>query len=59
VITDKQKLFVSVSLGKIELGNELFYAISTHVPIYKELINRKKGDKFEFNGNKFEILEIT
>jgi len=59
VITNKQKLFVSVSLGKIELGNEVYYAISAQVPIYKAIQNKKAGDKFEFNGNKFEILEIT
>ena len=59
VITNKQKLFVSISLGKIELENEQFYAISTQVPIFKAIQNRKTGDKFEFNGNKFEILEIN
>lgn len=58
VITNKQKLFVSVSLGKIELENEAYYAISTKVPIYKAIQNKKAGEKIEFNGNKFEILEI-
>jgi len=59
VITNKQKLFVSLSLGKIEVENEQFYAISTQVPIFKAIQNRKTGDKFEFNGNKFEIIEIN
>lgn len=58
VITNKQKLFVSVSLGKIELGNEQFYAISIQVPIFKAIQNKKAGENFEFNGNKYEILEI-
>ncbi|MDX9696373.1 MAG: hypothetical protein RBT49_11340 [Bacteroidales bacterium] len=58
VITNKQKLFVSVSLGKIEIENELFYAISTQVPIYNAIKGKKAGEKFEFNGNKFEIIDI-
>lgn len=59
VITNKQKLFISISLGKIELEKEIFYAISTQVPIFKTLQNKKKETKFEFNGNKFEIIEIN
>jgi hypothetical protein len=58
VITNKQKLFVSVSLGKIELENEVYYAISAQVPIYKAIQNKKAGGKFEFNGNKFEIVKL-
>jgi len=58
IITNKQKLFVSISLGKIELEKEQFYAISTQVPIYKSIQNKKAGEKFEFNGLNFEILDI-
>jgi hypothetical protein len=58
VITNKQKLFVSVSLGKIELENEVYYPISAKVPIYKAIQNKKAGEKFEFNGNKFEIFDL-
>lgn len=58
VITDKQKLFVSVSLGKIELEKDVFYAISAQVPIYKALQNKTAGEKFEFNENKFEIVKL-
>ncbi|OFX26680.1 MAG: hypothetical protein A2041_01010 [Bacteroidetes bacterium GWA2_31_9b] len=58
IITNKQKLFVSISLGKIELEKEQFYAISTQVPIYKSIQNKKTGESFEFNGINFEILDI-
>ncbi|OFX89071.1 MAG: hypothetical protein A2W99_02295 [Bacteroidetes bacterium GWF2_33_16] len=58
VITNKQNLFISISLGKMELENAQFYAISAQVPIFKAIQNKKAGDKFEFNGNKFEILEL-
>lgn len=59
VITNKQKLFVSISLGKIMLENEEYYAISTQVPIYNAIKGRKAGEKFEFNGNRFEIIELN
>ena len=59
VITNKQKLFVSISLGKIVLENEEYYAISTQVPIYNAIKSKKAGEKFEFNGNRFEIIELN
>jgi hypothetical protein len=59
LITNKQKLFVSISLGKIVLENEEYYAISTQVPIYNAIKGKKAGEKFEFNGNKFEIIKLN
>jgi hypothetical protein len=58
VITNKQNMFVSTSLGKITIDNKDFYAISNQVPIYKAMENLKKGDKFIFNGNDFIIENI-
>ena len=59
VVTDKQKLFISTGLGKIECDGEEFYAISPAVPIYKAMEGKKEGDEFTFNGRKSKILKIT
>lgn len=58
VITKKQKLFISIGLGKIILNGETVYAISPAVPIYKAIDGKKEGEEFEFNGQINTILEI-
>lgn len=58
IITDKSNFFISISLGKVTINGELFYAISPNVPLYKVMKGVKKGDTFEFNKQKHRILEI-
>ena len=58
VITNKQKMIISVSLGKLVFENDTYFAISPQVPIFNVLNGLGKEDKFEFNGNKFEILDV-
>ncbi len=58
VITNKQKLFVSVGMGKIMLDGETFYAISPQVPIFQAMRGKKAGDTFIFNGQTFEIKDV-
>jgi len=59
VITSMQKVFISIGIGKVKLddGSE-FYAISAAVPFSKAIRDKKKGEFFDFNGKKLEILEI-
>ena len=58
VVTDKQKLFVSVGMGKVELDGEVYYAISPRVPIFEAMRGKKAGDTFTFNGRTFTIKEV-
>ena len=58
VITDSQKIFVSAGLGKINLNEEDYYAISPAVPIYKAIAGMKKGESTIFNGKEIIIQEI-
>lgn len=58
VITNKQKLFVSAGLGKVDLDGELYYAISPHVPIFISLKGKRKGDEVVFNGMNLIIEDI-
>lgn len=58
VITNKQRLFVSAGLGKIELDGDTYFAISPQVPVFNALKDKKAGDKIDFNGNSIEILEV-
>ena len=58
VITNKQKMFISVSLGKIKADETEFYAISTLVPIYDKIKGLQAGDTFNNNGISFKILDV-
>ncbi|GAH61152.1 unnamed protein product, partial [marine sediment metagenome] len=58
VITENQKLFISISLGKIELNKETYFAISPQVPLFKAMERLKKGDSFVFNGKKHQIKDL-
>lgn len=59
VETKNQYYFVSVPLGEVSLSSgSTVYAISTEAPIYKELEDKKAGDKFHFRDEEVEIVKI-
>lgn len=58
VHTDTQKLFISIGLGKVELDNDVYYAISPNVPIFEAMKGLKKNDTFTFRGKKSKIIDI-
>ena len=58
VITNKQKMFIALGLGKVTMDGETYYVISKDVPIYKAMEGLKKGDEFEFNNMKFTIKDL-
>jgi len=58
VITDNGNFYLSISLGKVELENQLYFVISTLSPIGKLLIGKKENDTFSFNGKVYKIEKI-
>ena len=58
IVTDKQKVFVSIGAGKISIENETYYAISLQVPFFQAMKGLEKGDEFEFRDNKLKILNV-
>ncbi len=58
VITDKQKMIVSTAIGKIQVDNDTYFAISTQVPVYKAMQGLKTGETFSINNNQFTIKDI-
>jgi hypothetical protein len=58
VITNEQKIFVSISLGKFVYDNEEYFAISTLVPFYIPMKGKRKGETFKFREKEIEILDI-
>lgn len=58
VKTDQMNFYISTSVGKIELENDVYYAISLSSPIGQLLKNKLKNDRFEFNQTKYIITDI-
>ena len=58
VITNRQKMFIVLGLGKVEVDGDTYFVISKDVPIYKAMEGFKAGDRFTFNEMEFEIKDI-
>lgn len=59
VEASQQKLLIAISLGKVQLNDEEYFAISPAVPIYQAMDGKVVGEEFEFRGNSFKILDIS
>lgn len=55
VKTTAGMFFIGVSLGKIEVGDQMIFAISTASPLGKLLHLKKEGDTILFNGQEQKI----
>mgnify|MGYP006865009068 CR=1 FL=1 len=58
VITNKQRIFISAGLGKVDLDGVVYYAVSPLVPIFVALKGKKKGDEVVFNKTKIIVEEV-
>ena len=59
VITNKGKYFISIGIGKVEVDNEIIFAVSLASPIGQQLKGKQIGDVITFNGNQIEVLDIV
>jgi len=58
VITNNGSYFFSIAEGKIEVNNELYYAVSMISPLGKLLNSKVVGDEIMLNNKQFKIKEI-
>ena len=58
VFTNHENYFISVGIGKIVIENEIFYAVSLASPIGMFLKDKKPGDKGNFQGRDFVLIDI-
>jgi hypothetical protein len=58
VFTQTNIFFLSVSVGKIDIGSSSYFAISLQSPIGMLLRNKIKGDQINFNGTNYIITNI-
>ncbi len=58
VFTNRGKYFIAIGIGKIEVDNEICFAISVDSPVGKLLLGKRLGEEVEFRGA-IEILGIV
>jgi len=59
IVTNNGIFFISIGLGKIELEEKDYYAISIVSPLGQVLKDKKAGDKIDFQKRTFEIKAIS
>lgn len=58
IFTDKANFFLSSGIGKIQIENIIFYAISTQSPLGIKFMGAKKGDQIKMNTVSYTIKEV-
>lgn len=58
VETNRGNFFMAIGVGKIQIKGVDFYAISQGSPLGLKLNGLQKGDVFDFNSNRYQILEV-
>jgi hypothetical protein len=58
VVTDSQRMFVSIGLGEVKMDNQSYFAISTSSPLFKAMAGKKQGETFTLRDRTFRILEV-
>ncbi len=59
VVTNKQNIFVSAGLGKVDYNGTIYFAVSPNVPIFNALKGKQAGDEIVFNGMKITIESVS
>ena len=59
VETNNATYFLSISAGKIEVENNIYFAVSISSPIGKLLLGKQESDVVPFNGNQIIITCIS
>jgi len=54
-----QSLYIVAGIGKVEIDNEIYYAVSPVVPLVVAMKGLKAGDSFSFRGQSMKIIEIS
>lgn len=58
VITNQENYFISIGIGKIEVEDKIYYAISLGSPLGDVLKFKKTGEMIFFQGREIVIEEI-
>ncbi len=58
ILTNKAKYYIVIGVGKVIIGESVYFCISTDAPIAKALMGKMQGEEVVFNGRKMVLEEI-
>lgn len=58
IITDKQNIFIAVSIGKVKVENAAYYVVSPSVPVFQALKGLKAGESAKVNNTEMFIQDV-
>ena len=58
VFTNKGNFYICISAGKIIINEQIYFAVSPASPIATKLMGFKKSDIVDFNGQRYEIINV-
>ena len=58
VVTNHEKYFISIAMGKLTVSGDVFYAISLASPVGIAIKDKRKGDSINFQGRSLVIKEV-
>jgi transcription elongation GreA/GreB family factor len=58
VKTNSGSYYISISVGKIDMDGEIYFAISPISPVGKAMLGLSQGDEYEFNNKSFIIESV-
>ena len=56
--TNQANFFISISVGKLQVGDIIYLGIAPAAPIGLCLLGKGKNDQFNFNGLVYKIIKI-
>lgn len=58
VLTNQQQFYLSIGLGKLNVEGAVYYALTGASPVGQLLLGKQIGDRFEFRGVKYQVVEV-
>lgn len=58
IVTDQRLFFISTSIESVDVNGTSVFGLSVHAPIYAAMKGKVKGDRIEYNGLRYSILDI-
>lgn len=58
VETENAYIFIGISVPKFKTIEKDIVAVSASAPVYRQMINKKQNDHFEFGNQKYTIIGI-
>ncbi|MDZ4757561.1 MAG: 3-oxoacyl-ACP synthase [Bacteroidota bacterium] len=58
VITDIGYYYIAIGAGKFEIDGIIYFAVSLTAPLAQQMMGKVAGDKVNFNGRVYNIVEV-